>query len=214
VSRSGSQLVYTPRPGATGADSFTYRVSDGKGNTDTATVSLTLADTIAPKVQAVRVYYGPNAYVDLKSLTRSVLSWENISRVDVVFTEAVNVAAGDLTLAPQGGAAVATTFGGFNATTRTATWTFAALAKNRYSLRIAGTITDQSPSANAIGADWARSFAVLPGDFDGNGVVNSTDVSGVKKQKGKANANADINGDGVVNDADTASVTANQGTRF
>ena len=83
---------------------------------------------------------------------------------------------------------------------------------NRYSLRVAGTIADQS--ANAIGADWARSFGVLPGDFDGNGLVNSTDASGVKKQKGKANASADINGDGVVNDQDTARVTANQGDRI
>jgi VCBS repeat-containing protein len=212
VTRSGSQLLYSPRAGLTGADSFTYKVSDGKGNTDTATVSLTLADTAAPKVQAVRVYYGPAASVDLKMLTRSVLSWENITRVDIVFTEAVDVDAGDLTLAALGGGSVTTTFGGFNATTRTATWTFGALAKDRYSLRLSGTVQDLA--GNALGADWARSFAVLPGDFDGNGVVNATDVSGVKGQKGKANANADINGDGVVNDADTARVTANLGQRL
>jgi VCBS repeat-containing protein len=211
VTRSGSQLLYTPRAGATGADSFTYRVSDGKGNTDTATVSLTLADTVAPKVQAVRVFYGPAASVDLKTLTRSVLSWENITRVDIVFTEAVDVEAGDLTLAALGGGTVTTNFS-FNAATRTGTWTFGALAKGRYNLRLTGTVQDLA--GNALGADWARSFAVLPGDFDGNGVVNATDVTGVKGQKGKANASADINGDGVVNDADTARVTANLGSRL
>lgn len=209
VTRSGTQLLYTPRAGATGADSFTYRVSDGHGNSDTATVTLNLTDTVAPKVTAVRLYYGPNAYVDLKSIGRSVLPWEHVSRVDVVFSEAVNVTGPDLTLASSGGAAVSTTFGGFNATTRTATWTFADLGASRFNLQVAGTIAD--PSANQIGSTWARTFGVLPGDFDGNGRVNAVDVSGVKGQKGKANAYADINGDGVVNDLDTARVSANLG---
>ncbi|WP_277656870.1 retention module-containing protein [Seleniivibrio woodruffii] len=45
------KLVYTPTRGYYGTDSFTYTVSDGKGGTDTATVSITVNyDNIAPVV--------------------------------------------------------------------------------------------------------------------------------------------------------------------
>ena len=37
---SGGQVIYTPAPGYEGTDSFTYAVSDGRGGTSTATVSV------------------------------------------------------------------------------------------------------------------------------------------------------------------------------
>ncbi len=40
--KSGSNVLYTPDPNYNGADSFSYTVSDGKGGTDTATVSVTV----------------------------------------------------------------------------------------------------------------------------------------------------------------------------
>ncbi|MES2465059.1 MAG: Ig-like domain-containing protein, partial [Armatimonadota bacterium] len=43
ISGSGS-LVYTPDSGFVGADSFTYNVSDGHGNSDTATVRVQVVD--------------------------------------------------------------------------------------------------------------------------------------------------------------------------
>lgn len=42
VSYTGTSVTYTPTTGYTGADSFTYTISDGNGGTDTATVSITV----------------------------------------------------------------------------------------------------------------------------------------------------------------------------
>ena len=42
VIQSGNAAVYTPNNGATGTDTFTYRVSDGYGKTATATVTVTI----------------------------------------------------------------------------------------------------------------------------------------------------------------------------
>ena len=42
VTLVGGQLVYTPNPGFSGTDSFTYAVSDGRGGTSSATVTVTV----------------------------------------------------------------------------------------------------------------------------------------------------------------------------
>ncbi|MFZ1108823.1 MAG: BspA family leucine-rich repeat surface protein, partial [Rhodomicrobium sp.] len=44
ITFSGSTFTYTPATNYTGADSFTYQVSDGKGYTATATIALTVTD--------------------------------------------------------------------------------------------------------------------------------------------------------------------------
>ena len=50
----GGQLFYKPFLGNTGTDSFTYTVSDGQGNTATATVTATLwVDPVAPARPAI-----------------------------------------------------------------------------------------------------------------------------------------------------------------
>ncbi|MEO0854982.1 MAG: DUF4347 domain-containing protein, partial [Cyanobacteria bacterium J06648_11] len=42
--RENGSFDYTPDPGFTGTDSFTYQVSDGNGGTDTATVTIAVTD--------------------------------------------------------------------------------------------------------------------------------------------------------------------------
>ena len=44
----GTQLTYTPATSYSGADSFTYTISDGQGGTDTATVSVTVTANTVP----------------------------------------------------------------------------------------------------------------------------------------------------------------------
>ena len=43
---SGSVVTYTPETGYTGADSFTYTISDGHGGTATATVNVTVTEPV------------------------------------------------------------------------------------------------------------------------------------------------------------------------
>jgi hypothetical protein len=44
VSLSGTTITYTPKAGFIGEDTFTYMISDGKGGTATATVTVTMGD--------------------------------------------------------------------------------------------------------------------------------------------------------------------------
>jgi hypothetical protein len=48
VSLSGGKVLYTANPGFTGADTFTYTVSDGKGATASGTVNVTVAASSDP----------------------------------------------------------------------------------------------------------------------------------------------------------------------
>src|SRR4029453_11372868 len=103
--RQGNLLVYSPRLLTGGPDAFTYTIADGKGGTATATVNVTGTDPIPPTLQAVRVYYGAGRYADLAALPRAVLPWERVSRISVVFSEAVTVQADALTPGGGGGGA-------------------------------------------------------------------------------------------------------------
>jgi len=46
ASHNGDFVYYTPTPGYVGSDSFTYTINDGNGEEDTATVSVTVTQTI------------------------------------------------------------------------------------------------------------------------------------------------------------------------
>jgi hypothetical protein len=216
VSRLGGSLVYTPLPGAAGTDAFSYTIVDAAGATSTATVTVGVTDAVAPVVQSVHAAYGTGG-ADFVSLGRSVLSWANITRFEFVFSEGVTVDPAALTLTGELGGTVPLTFG-FNPATRTATWTTTAgLAIDRYTLRLSGAgVLDGS--GNRLSGDWARAFAVLPGDFDGNGIVDDADMAGIQKNFSRpgvpVNRWADVNGDGVVDAADLNAAVPNKGRRI
>ena len=48
VGTAGNGVVYTPRSGFTGNETFTYTISDGNGGTSTATVTVTVSPAVPP----------------------------------------------------------------------------------------------------------------------------------------------------------------------
>lgn len=198
VIRQGSGLFYTPFANAApGLDNFSYTISDGRGNSASSTIQVNVTDTVAPKIESVRLYYGPNRFITLPA-ARGILPWANVSKIEVVFSEPVNITPGNLTLTGVRSGAV--TLSGPTGLTKVATWTFSNLTTDRYTARVVGAITDAN--GNALVGGWSRSFAVLPGDFDGDGAVTAIDGTGIKKLFNKVNIYGDINGDGVINQAD------------
>ncbi|HKB02974.1 MAG TPA: S8 family serine peptidase, partial [Gemmataceae bacterium] len=216
VTRSANSLVYTPRPGAVGIDTFSYTLVDAAGATDTAVVTVNVTDAVGPEIQSIRIVSGTggSAVSDFASLGRSVLPWANITKFEMVFSEGVAVDPAALALTGSMGGNVPLTFG-YDAATRTATWTTAtALGIDRYTLRLnAGGVLDLN--GNALASGWAKAFAVLPGDFDGSGVVDDADFAGIQANFSRpgapVNRYADVNGDGHVDVIDLNAAVPNKG---
>ena len=61
VINNGSDVTYTPDPGFSGADGFTYTISDGNGGSDTATVTVTVVKTLT-RINA-QIDTGPTAAI-------------------------------------------------------------------------------------------------------------------------------------------------------
>jgi len=210
--RQGNNLLYTTRLTAAGSDAFTYTVTDGHSGVATGSVAITVVDTIAPRIQTVRLYYGQAAYADASALARGILPWERLHRIAVVFSEGVIVNPAALTLTGPGGS-IPTTFA-YDSATRTATWTpTVPVTDGRFTLRLSASgVADAS--GNALAADWARTIGLLTGDFDGNGVVTDADLRAIKRKIGTRDRFADIDGSGVVDAADYALALANKGRRL
>jgi Dockerin type I domain len=159
------------------------------------------------------------------------LPWVNVNQVRIAFNENVNIQQSSLTL--SGVSLSYYTFSSFNynATTFTATWTLTApIGADRLHIDLhasgAAAVTDahgQSldgewnnsvssyPSGNgSSGGDFLFDFNVLPGDANGDGVVNGLDINlfaGNFNQVGGGLA-ADVNGDGIVNGLDLNLIAA------
>ncbi|HJZ90177.1 MAG TPA: Ig-like domain-containing protein [Gemmataceae bacterium] len=216
-----NQVKYTPRINTAGAETITYTIRDKAGATDTATLTINVTDITPPVVQQIRMQYGNRRFETLQNRFQ-IFGWSNVTKFEVKFSENVDVQSNDLVLTgvnnPGG-----YSFAGFNynATTFTATWTLSApLPMDRLTLKLDGTtaagIKDLT-SGNLIGQDVARSFGILPGDLNGNGLVDATEPDVVKSNIGKrypSPRTADVNGDGVVTRADYLIALANKGKKL
>jgi large repetitive protein len=217
VRRSGNTFVYTSTGPLAGADSFTYTVVDSLGAAATATVQIAITDPVAPALTAVRARYGVAGLADLKSLGRIVLPWAGLTRFELGFSEDAIPTAAALTLTGPAGAVPLTLAPVPAGGAKTAVWSFAALTPGMYTLQvIAAEVRDVN--GNPLPVNYTRTFGILPGDFDGNGLVDSRDLSGIKRkyQSNPALADrfADINGDGIVNVLDYNIAKAALGTHL
>ncbi len=157
-------------------------------------------DTIAPIVSQYLVVYGTNNLTfDLATLPmgRDILPWQ-VTGVRVVFSEAIATGnQASLTGIPASGLS--------GLTTSILTWTFGALADGSYNTSVLGTgvnaIKDAAGNPLGDGSDFNRSFRVLYGDANGDGVVNSLDMAVVATNTTTPNSLflfADVTGNGVV----------------
>ena len=69
VITDGTEFTYTPDTGFTGSDSFIYQVSDGNGGTDTATVSITVTETVETPTSTATVDQEPPTAADVSFTT-------------------------------------------------------------------------------------------------------------------------------------------------
>ena len=80
---SADTATYTPFSTATGTDRFTYQVSDGKGGTDTATVSVTITagDLAGDTSTTGRIIVGESVTSEHKANTFDFQDWFAVSLI-------------------------------------------------------------------------------------------------------------------------------------
>lgn len=161
-----------------------------------------------PAVTRFKVLYGSESYNVIGS-TRTRLPWE-ITGIQVTFSEAITHGnAGSLA------GLVATSFTGLG--TNTLTWKFNAIAQGSFTTFLEGSgpnaLTDAAGHGVGNGEGFTQALKILWGDFNGDGIVNSKDLTSVTavSRTTTFNVYADMNGDGVVNAADVAIVQSRQG---
>ncbi len=175
---------------------------------------LASVSTATPSVTAFKVLYGSQSdNLSAKPAlgkTRTQLPWQ-ITGIQVTFSEPITHGnLNSLSGIP------ATGFSGLG--TNTLTWTFNPISNSTISAFLQGSganaLTDAAGHGLGNGGGFTQAFKVLWGDFNGDGVVNATDLNSVTAvvNSGGYNIYADMNGDGRVNSADLAIVHSRQGT--
>jgi hypothetical protein len=146
------------------------------------------------------------------------LPFTTISAVDVIFSDNVNVNLGQLSLTGVNVPNYNLSGVSYNPNTNDATWALpTALGVDRLMMTLAGVSFAGDPTISA--KPFGAKFAVLPGDFNGDGVVNSADMVGVRNEmQGTGDPTlmgwADLDGDGTVDINDYNAVRRNLGKRL
>jgi hypothetical protein len=130
VSISGGSLVCTPVVNFNGTVVFGYTISDRRGGTASATVTVAVHDVTPPQVLEVKVRgttWAIPAYnipVGTGEQLRT-LPWVNVNQVSIRFGENVSIPAGALTVNGVAVPSYPILGFGYSPTTHTATWTLA-----------------------------------------------------------------------------------------
>jgi VCBS repeat-containing protein len=199
ISAGGTGLTYAPKPNFAGADTFTYTIEDGKGGTDTASVSITVTAVNDAPV-AVDDAFTANEDVVLTVLAPNVLSNDTDPDGDAAALSAVVVSGpsrGTLTLNGNGSFTYAANEN-FNGTD---TFTYKASDGSSDSNVATVTVTvasvNDAPEAGddtaSTNEDVAVDIAVLANDNDPDGGAISVASVGAA-----ANGTPTINADGSI----------------
>jgi hypothetical protein len=174
-----------------GSHTFYVCAVDNAGNVSSAVSYTWFIETVSD----VKVHWGTAGSASIFSVT-SNLPWYHVKTIDIVFASDVSGNISQSSLALTGvnvanyniGNSGSASFS-YNAGTKTATWTLSsAINIDRLMMSLSGGI-------------YTKSFNVLPGDVNNDGVVNSQDLVLIQQHFTSSvayNALYDIDGDGVV----------------
>jgi len=169
--------------------------------------------TVHPKVVDVRLDYGSKS-ISLTGLNRD-LPFTTIKAIDIIFSDKVAVNMGQLSLTGVNVPSYGLTGVSYDPNTNDATWTLpSALGVDRLMMALDGAAFAADPTISVN--PFAAKFAVLPGDVNGDGVVNSQDMVLVRNEiQGTGDPSmigwADLDGNGIVDINDYNAVRKNIG---
>src|SRR5262249_42857447 len=133
--------------------------------------------TTSPQIADVRVDFGSQTASVL--IPNRTLPWPNITGIDVLFSSDVHVGQGDLALTGINVPSYSISGFRYDPSTHTAHWDLAApLRLDLTTIHLDGHTTAGVHDANGhflLGGDFLEGLNVLPGDVNGDGVVNVTD---------------------------------------
>ncbi len=162
--------------------------------------------TVHPKVVDVLVEYGTKT-MSIMNLKRD-LPFSDITAVEVIFSDDVTVSTASAILKSSTATGTLYSLGSFtyNQSSHAAIWTRpTALGIDRYLLNLDNTLAAAVDQTIDLYGTTSWNFSVLPGDFDGDGIVGTADLTAVRDQMPQylglgqtPSVWADINGDGVV----------------
>jgi hypothetical protein len=203
---------------ATALDIFNGAITNSDGDPAALTVPISSAagslasnanlviDAVAPIVLSYQALYGAGRSYELIGANRDLLPWA-ITGVRVQFSKPiVSGSAASLSgLSATGISGVGTT---------TLTWNIAAVTQGAFATKLpgAGTAGLRDAAGNLLQNGYGHSqwLIVLYGDYNGDGVVSSADMAGVRAATiGGYDLFADLNGDGRV-DADDVAIARNR----
>jgi hypothetical protein len=196
--------VYTVTPTTTGLSAANYNF--------TSVVSAAL--NVHPVVTNVLVEWGSES-MSIVNLNRD-LPFSDITGFKVTYSDPVNISGTGLSLTSTiGGPKYAPAKSGAGQGVTTETWTLpTAIGIDRLMLALdqAHTVAATAPALTLFGLS-SQAFSILPGDFNGDGVVSSADMTDINNATvGAYDIWADLNGDGVVDINDVKVARSKIGT--
>ncbi len=195
--------------GSLAADNYTFQLVPG-----------TL--TVHPRVLDIRVHYGTKR-MSLLDLNRD-LPFANITAIDAVFSDDVLASISSLALNSTTPSGPSYGIRGFNyePSAHVATWTLpTALGIDRLVASLDKNLGAEVDTSIKVMGTRNWNFAVLPGDYDGDGAVTISDALAIRNQTPGfiaagtvPSAWADLDGDGVVDINDVNLAKARVGKKL